>query len=818
MPTLSNASVQLPRLATYLLKVAALAAVYYAAARLGLRYASIGQSISLVWPPTGIALAALVILGRSFWPGVAIGAFLANAATPVPLAAAAAIAAGNTLEAVLAASLLVRAAGSRPHLDVMASVRALVLVAAPLGAIVSALVGVTGLVTTGALPPARAASAVAVWWTGDLLGALVMAPLLLAWVLAPPFTRSARGALEVALLCLGTVLAAELGLGDLLPVPTLLRRLDYLYLLFPFVIWAGLRFGSRGASLMSFTVAVVAVWRTVQGGGPFNAETGGGTLFAVACYLGVVAVTGLLLAAAVTHEREAATGELRRRDEQLRVALDAARMGVWSWSAADNRLTWDDTLRRMYGLGPDDRIAGYDDFIRRVHPDDREFVEGTVRRALAEGGRLDYEFRIVLPDGRVRWIAVQGRVVPAENGGPAGMTGACTDVTDRRTAEEQLRLAHRMESVGRLAGGVAHEANNQMSVVIGAAHFILARPDIPPAVRTDAEYIRKAAERTAAVTAQLLAFSRQQVLRPQVLDLNGVLEKFRPVLQRTMGEDCAVTLRLDPALGPVMADPGQLEQVLLNLALNARDAMPRGGVLSVDTSTTELTEGSAALDHGVAVRPGHYVLLAVSDTGHGMDRATLAHVFEPFFTTKGVGQGTGLGLATVYGIVKQSDGYVWAYSAPGQGTTIKIYLPVTGERSELAPEERPREPAASGQLVLVVEDDAPVRAIAARALADVGYRVLEAESGARALELLRRNGDRPALVLTDVVMPGMSGSELAAAIARLAPGTPVLFTSGYTDGEILRRGLLEPGVDFLPKPFSPEALVRAVRVRTAGNR
>lgn len=810
-----KAGVSLPRPAAYFLKVAALAAVYYTAARLGLRYASIGQSISLVWPPTGIALAGIVILGRGAWPGVALGAFLANAGTPVPLASAAAIAVGNTLEAVLAASLLVRAAGSRPRLDAMGTVRALVLVAAPLGAIVSALVGVTALAAGGALPPAGAASAVAVWWTGDVLGALVVAPLLLAWILQPPSTGGARGPLEIALLCLGTVLAAEIGLGHVLPIPALFHRLDYLYLLFPFVIWAALRFGSRGASLMTFTVSAVAVWRTVQGGGPLNTATAGGTLFAVACYLAVVAVTGLLLATAVTHERETATDALRRRDEQLRVALDAARMGIWFWSATDNRLTWDDTLRRMYGLGPGDQVTGYEDFIARVHPDDRQFVEETVRRALAEGGRLDYEFRIVLPDGRIRWIADQGRVVAGENGVPTGMTGTCQDVTDRRTAEEQLRLAHRMESVGRLAGGVAHEANNQMSVVIGAAEFILARSDIPPAVRTDAEYIRRAAEQTAAVTAQLLAFSRQQVLRPEVLDLNAVLEKFRPVLQRTMGEDCALSLRLDPGLAPVKADPGQLEQVLLNLALNARDAMPRGGVLSIETSMAELTDRSTAVPHGVAVRPGHYALLAVSDTGHGMDPATLAHVFEPFFTTKGIGHGTGLGLATVYGIVKQSDGYVWAYSEPGLGTTMKIYLPLTGELAQPASDQRPPRPTAGGELVMVVEDEATVRAIAVRALMEGGYRVLEAESGSRALELLSQTGDRPALVLTDVVMPGMSGSELAAAVARLAPGTRVLFTSGYTDGEILRRGLLEPGADFLPKPFSPEALVRAVRVRTA---
>jgi PAS domain S-box-containing protein len=658
------------------MKVLALAVVYYLAARLGLRYASIGHSISLVWPPTGIALAALVVLGFSAWPGVAIGAFVANAATPVPLATAGLIAVGNTLQAVVAAWILIRAAGPRPRMDAMVTVRTLVTGSAPVGALVSALIGVTALVLSGTIPPAAATSAVAVWWTGDLLGALVMAPLLLAWTLMPASTVATRGQLEVALLCLGTALAAELGLGHLLPVPTLLRRLDYLYLLFPFVIWAALRFGSRGASLMTFTVSAIAVWRTVAGGGPFNTETGGGTMFAVGCYLGVVAVAGLLLAAAVTSEREVATAALRHRDEQLRMALDAARMGVWFWSSADNRLTWDDALRRMYGLPPDDRIATLEDFLSRVHPDDRSLVEHAFRGAYADGGRLDYEFRIVLPDGRVRWIADQGRVVASEQGLTAGMTGACQDVTERRIAEEHLRQAHRMESVGRLAGGVAHEANNQMSVVIGAAHYILARPDLPAAVRSDAEFIRAAAERTAAVTAQLLAFSRRQVLRPQVLELNAMVERLRPALERTMGQNCVVGLRLDPAVGTLTADPGQLEHVLLNLALNAREAMPQGGTLTIATSTVELGERSVAPDHGIAVRPGAYALLTVSDTGHGMDPATLAHAFEPFFTTKDVGQGIGLGLATVYGIVKQSDGYVWADSEPGRGTTIKVYLPL----------------------------------------------------------------------------------------------------------------------------------------------
>ena len=799
----------------YLLRVAALAAVYYAAARIGLSYASIGHSISLVWPPTGVALAALVAWGYRYWPGVAVGAFLANASTPVSLAVAAGIAAGNTAEALVAAYLVRRASGPRPRLDVMRTVRALVLAAAPLGALVSASIGVTTLWAAGDLPARTVGSALAVWWTGDVLGALVVAPLLLVWALAAHSRIGARGPLEIVLLFLGTVVAAELGLGQLFG-STILRQVDYLYLLFPFVIWAALRFGSRGASLMTLTVSAVAVWHTTRGAGPFVAGTVGATLFAAACYIAVVAVTGLMLAAAVAHERESATETLQHREEQLRVALDAARMGIWSWSADENRLAWDETMRRLYGLAPDERVATYEDFLNRVYPDDREFVDATVRRALANGGLLDYEFRILLPDGRIRWIADQGRVLPGVPGGRPRMTGVCMDVSERRLAEEHLRQAHRMESVGRLAGGVAHEANNQMSVVIGATEFILQRPDVPEAIRVDVEHIRRAADRTAAVTAQLLAFSRRQLLKPQVLNLSDLVRRFETVLQRVMGEDCTISLRLASTPVRVKADPGQLEQVLLNLALNARDAMPRGGVFTVETLSTEVTGSSPDFPPGVVMQAGHYALLLVSDTGHGMDRATLGHIFEPFFTTKGVGQGTGLGLSTVYGIVKQSDGYVWATSEPGSGTIFKIYLPLTAEEIDAPRPSGAVRLAATGELILVVEDEEMVRRMAARALTEGGYRVLEAGSAREALDLLANATGPCKLVLMDVVMPGMGGRELASRIEDLWPGIPVLFISGHTDGEILSRGLLDPDTAFLAKPFTAEALVRAVRDRLQG--
>ena len=783
--------------------------MYYGAARLGLRYASIGPSISLVWPPTGIAFAALTLLGSRYWPGVTLGAFLANAATPIPLLAAAGIALGNTLEAVVAAYLFRRTAGSHPQLDELRQVRTLILVAAPLGALCAAVVGPLSLWATEALPAAALPTALAVWWAGDLLGGLVVAPVFFSW--ATHTEGSNRRLLEIVVLCVGTIAAAELGLGQLVS-SALVRDVDYHYLLFPFVIWAALRFGARGASLMTLAVSAVAVAHTVQGGSPFVSATAIRTLFEAACYLGVVSVTGLVLAAAVRWERQEATKALAQSKDRLRRALDAARMGTWYWSIKDNSLTCDENLRQLYGLSPGDRVSTHLDLLVHVHPEDREFVSEAVRRALQENTSLDYEFRVLLPGGHMRWIADQGEVHRNDEGRPTDVTGVSSDITERRVAEERLSQAQRMESVGRLAGGVAHEANNQMCVVMGAADFILQRSDVPEAVREDAEFIRKAAERTATVTAQLLAFSRRQILQAQLLNLNDLLTGWETVLRRVMGEDCGVTLRLGSGALFVRADPGQLEQVMLNLAINARDAMPRGGTLTVETFNAELTRELALLKPG-AVRAGHYAVLVVSDSGQGMDQETMSHIFEPFFTTKGVGEGTGLGLATVYGIVRQSGGYIWVYSEPGQGTTFKIYLPLLQEIAT-QPTSVP-EPVLSsgGETIVVVEDETSVRSVMKRVLESAGYRVLEAGGASEAIEVLTTHPGQISLVLTDVVMPGVGGPELARRIQQRTPHLPVLFTSGYTDSEIARRGLLQPGAAFLQKPFTPAALVRAVRER-----
>ena len=510
-------------------------------------------------------------------------------------------------------------------------------------------------------------------------------------------------------------------------------------------------------------------------------------------------------------ERKQAAEALARSQERLRLALKAARMGTWQWDVANNTLSWDEQLHELYGIEPGQQVTQYEHFIGRVHQDDRAFVIAAVQRALEGGGGLDYEFRIVMPDGRIRWLADQGRVARDPKGNPLYMTGVCLDMTERKLLEERLRQAQRMDSVGQLAGGIAHEANNMMSVVLGCADYVLQRTDLPGPVREDVDQIWKAAKRTAGITQQLLAFSRRQVLQPQVLDLNATVRDLEPILTRTLGETLGLRMHLSPGLSPVRADPGQLEQVLINLTLNARDAMRDQGRLTIETMNVVLDQAYVAGKSVDSLRPGEYVALVVSDTGHGMDRVTLDRVFEPFFTTKGVGQGTGLGLSTVYGIVKQSGGFIWVYSEPGLGTTFKVYFPVMTTSPGAANLREPAPAARENETVLVAEDEAMVRGIMARTLRDCGYNVLEAADGRAALEILEAQGGDVSLIVADVVMPDLGGREMAARLAERWPEVPVLFTSGYTGMDVVRRGLLDEGHEFLQKPLAPEALARKVR-------
>jgi two-component system cell cycle sensor histidine kinase/response regulator CckA len=509
-------------------------------------------------------------------------------------------------------------------------------------------------------------------------------------------------------------------------------------------------------------------------------------------------------------ERNWADQALRQSREQLRVALQAARMATWRWDLQSDARVWDAEFPLSWNA-PEGSTDGHPRaFLDQVHPDDRSRISEAVRAAVEGAGEYREEYRVVSPDGSVHWLTDQGEVIRDDNGRPLYMAGACVDVTPHRQVEEQLRQVQRMDAVGRLAGGMAHETNNQMAVVLGFADFILGRSDLAERVREDVEQIRKAAERTAGITSQLLAFSRRQFAHPKVLELTEVVTAFEPVLRRAMANGCELQLRAAPGLDLVKADPGQVEQILLNLALNACDAMPQGGRLTIETANVMLTREYTKLKPGVRVQPGPYVLVAVSDTGHGMSRETLSRVFEPFFTTKAVGQGTGLGLATVYGLVKQADGYVWVYSEPGIGTTFKIYFPVIPSQEPVTPQAELPPTLGSGELVLIVEDEPDVMRMAVRALAEAGYTVLEASGGREALAILLEAGERIRLVVTDVVMPVMTGRDLVSRITEVRPGLPVIFMSGYTDEDVIRRGLMQRGSRFLQKPFSPDTLARQV--------
>jgi two-component system, cell cycle sensor histidine kinase and response regulator CckA len=449
-----------------------------------------------------------------------------------------------------------------------------------------------------------------------------------------------------------------------------------------------------------------------------------------------------------------------------------------------------------------------------TRPDGRPYAPGEwpLARALVRGDSVvSEEVECVVGDGTSVTFSVNATAIRNPEGVVVAAVATLSDVTHRRQVERHLRQVQQMEAVGRLAGGVAHEANNQMLIVLSAAAFLLRRKDLEKEAREDIQQIQRAAERTATVTAQLLAFSRRQMLQPTVLELDEVVNELVPVLRRTLGEACIVNLRLLAPGIQVRVDRGQLEQVLINLALNARDAMPQGGVLTLETRPVELGGDLAGAPSGFAIRPRSYLRLTFTDTGEGMSAETLGHLFEPFFTTKPVGKGTGLGLATVYGIVKQSEGYIWATSELGRGATFTIHLPIVDASQGSAHGAAPALRAIPGEAVLLVEDEHEVLKMTARVLRDGGYEVLEAENGRGALELLEEYQKRFDLLVTDVAMPQIDGIELAARLRRTHPHLPVVFTSGHVGDETLHSGLLGPESAFLLKPFPPDALLACAR-------
>ena len=503
-------------------------------------------------------------------------------------------------------------------------------------------------------------------------------------------------------------------------------------------------------------------------------------------------------------ERIEAERRLAESEAHLVRAQELAHFGTWEADLESYTGRWSPEMYRMYGIPPDRVPVTYAMFSEHQHPEDRGRVEQLIREVMAGGtAPRTYEHRVLRPDGSVRILRATVDAQRNADGRVVRLVGSSQDITEQRLLELQLREAQKLEAIGRLAGGVAHDFNNLLTVILGFVETMLDGMSDDDRQRAGAEQIRQAARRAAGLTQQLLAFGRRQVLRLEVFDLNVVLEEMREILRRLIGEQIEIAVSPGARRAFVKADRGQIEQVVLNLALNARDAMPRGGRLDIATADADPPAGG---------EPGTpWLLLTVSDTGMGMDAEVQAHIFEPFYTTKDVGQGTGLGLATVHGVVSQTGGRIEVRSAPGQGACFLVYLPGPVGEAVPAP-ELPADPQDRGdETVLLVEDDAAVRDLVADVLRRRGYRVLEAVDGAAAAALAGRHAGVLHLLVTDVVMPGMGGQDLARALLEAHPGLRVLLISGYS-GE-RARDAVPPGrhVAFLQKPFSPGALARKVR-------
>ncbi|MCA9626134.1 MAG: response regulator [Myxococcales bacterium] len=505
---------------------------------------------------------------------------------------------------------------------------------------------------------------------------------------------------------------------------------------------------------------------------------------------------------------------LRRSQDLLRKAQEIARVGSWDWDLKRGTVVWTEEMHRIFGIPVDAFDGSPTGAIRTVHPDDRVKLESRTRLDMSSFTNSPLEFRVVWPDGEIRDVWAEGETISDDAGAPIRMFGAVQDVTDRRRAErerrsleEQLRQAQKMDSVGQLAGGVAHDFNNLLQVILGNAELALGVKDDPDRVRDILGEIRRGAERAAELTQQLLVFSRRQVIRPIVLDLNQLLERLVKMLVRLLGEGVDLSFTPSSEVVYVSADPGAIEQVVVNLALNARDAVSGRGSIRLETYVAVVERVSA--DQPWAL-PGRFVSLRVSDDGCGMTPEIQEHIFEPFFTTKAPGKGTGLGLSVVYGIVRQHAGMVTVASQPGRGSCFEVKLPLSDGAPEKSRPETLEEVPGGRETILVVEDEPMVRDLALNLLSQAGYEVLVAADGEEALEVFEAHRQRIDLVLLDVVMPKLGGREVRDAVRKLAPSIRVLFTSGYDLGA---RGVFapEPGEHVIPKPYRAPELLRRIR-------
>jgi len=783
-------------------RLAAWALAYLAAHLIGVAFADPERRVAAIWPASGIGIAALLSMPRRRWPAMiaAIGGvgFVANVLMHGAPAMNLGFLAANAVELSLGAWIVTRVCRrdvTFAHVDEVLALTGATFVA-------NIVAGLLGAGSPWLFVGAPFWPTYWTWLTTNVLGTLLVTPLAIVWTRQRERELPARP-VETLLFgiawCVGawiTTHAPAFG-GPFAPKP---------YMLLCLVPWAALRLGLRTVTTAMIALGAVVSSAVLSGTISHDLELKSlaDAMIQAQLYVGIASVMGLLLVARTSEARLARTAESKSA-AHLMIALDAAQMGTWEWDVASGAIHWSDRVVRMFGVGPGGFGGGFEDYLALIHPDDRAIVAAEIERALQDGSS-DYtvEHRIVWPDGAVRWLACRGRVDRDAIGKPIRMAGTVVDITEQQHVAERLRQTQKMEAIGQLAGGVAHDFNNILAAILTQAE--VARRRAAPADRPLLGEIVAATERGAALTQQLLAFARRQVLQPKPLDLNVVVTDVAGMLRRLLGDN--MRMQVDLASAPLVtcADAGMLGQVLVNLALNARDAMPDGGELKISTAETVVKS-----EDGLGAPPGTYAMIRVTDTGSGIASEHQSRLFEPFFTTKPPGKGTGLGLATVFGIVKLHHGFVRVSSEVGQGTTFEILLPPTSEPIDVPspPPVRP-DPPGERETILLVEDDANLRKTTRMLFEMSGYVVVEAKNGVDAIRVWEQHGQRIGLLFTDMTMPeGLDGRQLATELRKRSPELKVILTSGY-NAELVGREV-DDGARFLMKPCPVPELLDAVR-------
>jgi PAS domain S-box-containing protein len=819
-----------------------LAVAYFGLAKAGLTLASLHPSASPVWPPSGLALAALLLWGPRLWPAIAVGAFLANVTTFGGIATSVAIAAGNTLEAAITAWLLRSLSGGPETLEAPARVVIFAGLTLFPGTMVSATLGVGSLVLSGLAEPAKFGSIWLTWWLGDIGGQLLVTPFVLLW--GRSRLPSAADWRELTKLLVGTVAVGLIAFSPMAEQTSVRGALAFLAVV-P-MLWAALRYEQRDTSTAALVLSCFAIWGVLSNGGPFVRPNLNDSFLLVLAFVISTAVPSLVLSADVAVRRraesqlrqlhiategtvDARTADLRHANQALRMEVDerkrveaeserrrlqlegAQRLldgvqdhAIFMLDAAGNVISWNKGAHRIQGYEADEIVGQHLSIFYTA--DDR--AAGVPEKALATAareGKYESEAWRLRKDGSQFWSAVVIEAIRDESGALTGFAKITRDISERREARQRLEAARdqlaqsqKMEALGQLTGGIAHDFNNVLAVVLSNLELLRQRAALPIPLLRLVDNSEQAIERATALTQRMLAFARRQDLRPEAVDIAQLVAGMVELLKRTLGSQIIIETKIPCTLPRAMVDANQLELAIMNLTLNARDAMPTGGNLTIVADARILESGCSGLISG------HYVRLSVTDTGVGMDLSVLARAGEPFFTTKGVGKGTGLGLAMVQGLAEQSGGRLELESIPAKGTSAIIWLPVAKTVAAIAAEGAQPKLISRPLTILVVDDDPLVLMGTVGMLEDLGHAVVEATTGEAALAVLQ-SAEPVDVLITDQAMPGMTGTELIKAARAECPGLPVILATGYAE-----PAGIEAGIPILKKPYLPRALGSAI--------